>query len=103
MRRRGRFSDLIGRQLDLFLKEEAGLVEECDHALARYNAADRSDAEEAYGDYVDLVESGTEILADMRDRYAAALGDEAAEAYEAEFNRTMAKRLPRFALEIENR
>ena len=103
MRRRGRFSDLIGRQLDLFLEEEAALVKDCDQALARYNAADRGDAEEAYGDYVDLVESGAEILADMRDRYAAALGDEAAEAYEAEFNRTVAKRLPSFALVIENR
>jgi hypothetical protein len=103
VRRRGRFADPIARQLDLFLEEHADLVDECNRAIARYDAADRSDAEELYGDYVDLVESGTEILADMRDRYAAALGDEAAEAYEAEFNRAVAKRLPRFALEIENR
>ena len=31
------------------------------------------------------------------------LDDETAEEYEAEFNRNVAKRLPRFALEIENR
>src|SRR6266511_2535065 len=83
VRRRGRFADPIRRQLDLFLEEQADLVDECDRAIARYDAADRSDAEELYGDYVDLVESATEILADMRDRNAAALADEAAEAYEA--------------------
>jgi hypothetical protein len=31
------------------------------------------------------------------------MDDETAEEYEAEFNRAVAKRLPRFALEIENR
>ena len=35
-----------------------------------YNRADRAEAEELYGDYVDAVETGTEILADMRDHYA---------------------------------
>jgi hypothetical protein len=101
--RRGRFRDPISRQLDLFLEEQAELVLDCEQALARYNAADRDDAEELYGDYVDLVESATEILADMRDRYARALDDDAAEVYEAEFNRAVAKRLPRFSLELENR
>ena len=100
---RRRFSELIRRQLDLFVEQEARLLEECDDALARYNAAGREEAEELYGDYVDLVESGTEILADMRDRYAHTLDEEAGEAYTAEFNRAVARRLPRFAVEIENR
>jgi hypothetical protein len=100
---RRRFADLISRQLDLFLEEEADLVDDCQEALDRYNAAGRDEAEELYGDYVDLVESGTEILADMRDRYTGTLDDDAAEVYEAEFNRAVGKRLPRFALEIENR
>ncbi len=48
-----------------------------------YNRADRDEAEELYGDYVDLVEAGTEVLADLRDTYASTLDEEAAEEYEA--------------------
>jgi hypothetical protein len=103
MLRKRRFADVIGRQLELFLEENAGLVRDCDEALARYNAADRDEAEELYGDYVDVVETGTELLADMRDRFATTLGEHDAERYEAEFNRAVTKRLPTFALEIENR
>ena len=68
-----------------------------------YDRAERDEAEERFGDYQDLVETGTEILADLRDNFASSLDDETAEEYEAEFNRAVAKRLPRFALEIENR
>jgi hypothetical protein len=101
--RRGRFGDVISRQLDLFEREQAGLVRECEEAEAAYNRADREDAEERYGDYQDLVETGTELLADLRDNFASTLGEAEAERYEAEFNRAVAKRLPRSALEIENR
>lgn len=100
---RRRFADLIARQLDLFLEEEADLVVECREALERYDAAGRDEAEERYGDYLELLESGTEILADLRDRYARTLDDETARIYETEFNRAVAKRLPHFALELENR
>jgi hypothetical protein len=101
--RRRRFAEVIERQLALFIDENEGLLRECEEALSRYNAAERDEAEELYGDYVDVVESGTEILAEMRDRFARTLDDAEAEAYEAEFNRTVAKRLPEFGLEIENR
>lgn len=103
MLRRGRFGDVISRQLDLFEREEAGLVRECEEAEAAYDRADREEAEERYGDYQDLVETGTELLADLRDNFASTLGNAEAEEYETEFNRAVAKRLPRFALEIENR
>ncbi|HEY6835735.1 MAG TPA: hypothetical protein VI142_04615 [Gaiellaceae bacterium] len=103
MLRRGRFGDVIARQLDLFEREQAGLVRDCEEAEAAYDRAGRAEAEERYGDYQDLVETGTELLADLRDGYASTLGESAAEQYEAEFNRTVARRLPRFALEIENR
>ena len=56
-----------------------------------------------YGDYVDAVETGTEILADIRDHFKWTLDDDTGEVYEEEFNRAVLKRLPRFALEIENR
>ena len=71
--------------------------------LDAYNRAERDEAEELYGDYVDAVETGTEILADIRDAYARTLEEGIDEQYEREFNRAVAKRLPPFALEIENR
>ena len=103
MFRRRRFADVISRKLDLFEREEAELIGECDQAERSYNAAPRGKAEERYGDYMDLVETGTEVLADLRDYFARTLDDEAAETYEDEFNSAVAKRLRRFALEIENR
>jgi len=101
--RRRRFEDLIDRQLDLFEREHRGLVEDCLAAERQYNQAGRDEAEERYGDYSDLVETVTEVLADLRDHFAATLDDEAAEEYEAAFNHAVVKRLPRFGLEIENR
>lgn len=103
MFRRSRFTDVISRQLDLFIREEADLIRECDEAERAYNNAPRDEAEEKYGDYVDVVETGTELLADLRDHFAATLDEETSEVYEEEFNRAVLKRLPRFALEIENR
>jgi len=103
LRRRGRFAELIARQLDLFRQEHADLLRQCQDALAAYERADRDEAEELYGDYVDLVESGTELLADVRDGYATTLDEDAAGEYELAFNRAVARTLPPFGLEIENR
>jgi hypothetical protein len=100
---RRRWADLISRQLDLFEREHQDVIEEAEERLERYNSADRDEAEELYGDYVDAVETGTEILADIRDAFKRTLDEGVDEEYEAEFNRAVAKRLPRFALEIENR
>jgi len=103
MLRKGRFGDVISRQLDLFEREQAELVRECKEAEATYDRAARDDAEESFGDYQHLVETGTELLGDLRDNFASTLGESAAEQYEKEFNRAVARRLPRFSLEIENR
>jgi hypothetical protein len=100
--RRRRFSDVISRQLDLFARDHAELIRESEEAEREYDRGGRDDAEERYGDYQDVVETATEILADLRDHFASSLGEEAADQYEAEFNRAVAKRLPRFSLEIEN-
>jgi hypothetical protein len=101
--RKRRLSDLIERQLVLFERDHRELIDECVAAERAYDDAGRDEAEERYGDYVDLVESGTEVLAEIRDRYARTLDDDAAADYEAAFNRAVARQLPRFALEIENR
>jgi hypothetical protein len=84
--RRGRFGDVIARQLDLFDDEEAdGLLADVAELKRRYDQADRDDAEEAYGDYVDGVDAVKDALADMRDRFAATLDEAAAEEYEPAF------------------
>jgi hypothetical protein len=101
--RRRRFADLIGRQLDLFERENRGLIDDCVAAEGAYNEAPRDEAEERYGDYVDLVETGTELLADLRDNFASTLEESTATEYEEAFNRAVAKRFRRFALEIEDR
>ena len=103
MFRRKRFGDLVARQLALFERDERALLEECEAAKRAYDRAGRDEAEERYGDYADLVDAGAEILADMRDRFARTLDDVAAAEYEATFNRTAAKRLPRFAVELGRR
>jgi hypothetical protein len=97
-----RFADVIGRQLDLFEREQVALIEDCETAELKYDQAGREDAEERYADYLDLVETGTEELAAMRDHFGSVMDEESAEQYEDEFNRAVAQRLPRFALEIED-
>ncbi|HVD48931.1 MAG TPA: hypothetical protein VNB50_02770 [Gaiellaceae bacterium] len=102
MLRKRRFADVIARQLDLFVRDQLELLEACDDAERAYDRGGRPDAEERFGDYQELVETGTEILADLRDNFSSTLGEPEAEEYEAAFNRAVAKRLPRFGLEIEN-
>ena len=101
--RRDPFRDVIARQLDLFVEDEADLLEECRDKFRIYNSADREDREEAYGDFSDALETATEALADMRDRFARTLDEDAAEVYEDSFNRAVKKRWSELGLEIENR
>jgi len=100
---RRRFADLITRQLDVFATDEGVLLAEVREAEQAYNRAERDEAEEKYGDYVDVVETATEALADMRDRFARTLDEHDAVEYEAAFNRAVKRRWPPFGLEIENR
>ena len=99
--RRARFAQVIEAQLALFVREHGDVLEDVDARLRAYNGAGRDEAEELYGDYIDAVETGTELLADLRDHYAQTLDQP--ERYLAEFNRSVARQLPEFALEIENR
>jgi hypothetical protein len=101
MFRRPRFTQVIESQLDLFENDHRDVIDEADARLDAYNAAGRDAAEELYGDYLDAVETGTEILADMRDHYARSLDDP--DGYLREFKKAVERRLPAFALEIENR
>lgn len=98
----GRFAELIARQLDLFEQQDADFLRRVDEAERAYDHADRDDAEEVYGRFQELVEHGTEALAEMRDAYAGTLDADDAEEYAAEFNQAVVDRLPRFGLEIED-
>jgi hypothetical protein len=100
--RRRRFADVIRRQLELFERENTQLIRDCVLAERAYDDSERDEAEERYGDYMDLVETGTEALTELRDSFASTLDEKTAEEYEEAFNRAVAKRLPRFALEIED-
>ena len=95
-----RFADLIKRQLDLFREDYADLIEACDRAERAYDRAGREEAEERYAAYLELVEEGTDALAEIRDGYAATLGSETAEEYVVRFDAEVERRLPRFALEL---
>jgi hypothetical protein len=97
----GRFAELIGRQLELFEREDADFLARVDNAERDYDRADREDAEEAFGRFQELVEFGTETLAEMRDAYARTLDEDGRDEYVAEFNAAVHRRLPRFALEID--
>ena len=102
--RRRRFADVISRQLDVFAEDETdGLFAEVSEKKDLYDRADRSEAEELYGDYVDVVEAATEALADMRYRFRSTLDTTTGEEYEEAFNRAVKKRWPHFGLEIDNR
>jgi hypothetical protein len=101
--RRRRFADLIRRQLDVFAEDGGEIFDEIRRRKELYDRADRDDAEELYGDYIDAVETGTEELAGMRDRFMRTLDDDAAEEYELEFYRAVKKRWSTFGLEIDLR
>jgi hypothetical protein len=96
-----RFVDLVERQLALFTDEQAGLVHDVEAALSAYDRAPREEAEERYGDYLDLVETATDELAARRDAYASGLDGEAAEEYRLVFNDLVRRRLPQFGLELD--
>lgn len=97
-----RFADLVARQLSLFELDHADLLRECDEAERAYDRAARGEAEERYSDYLDFVDTGTDLLADIRDAFARTLTDEVAAEYEEAFNRAVLRRLPRFVVGIED-
>ena len=98
---RGRFVDLVERQIALFTAENEGLIRDTEAALAAYNRARRDEAEERYGDYLDLIETGTDGLVELRDNFASSLAEDSYEEYHEVFNRIVRKRLPRFGLELD--
>jgi hypothetical protein len=91
-RRGGQFADLVQRQLDLFAADESGLLDEAQRAEVLWKRARRDDAEEAFGDWQLIVDDVGERLLDLRETYAATLGDDVADGYRRAFNRAAGSR-----------
>ena len=97
MLRRRRLRDVIERQFDLFEREHADEIAETQKRLHAYNAAERDEAEELYGDYADSVDWVKDLLEEVRDAYSRTLDDNTRDAYGREFERMLGKRWPRVA------
>jgi hypothetical protein len=95
--RRGRFKDLIERQLSIYMADHRGLFARMAEAKSAYEGAGADEAEELFGDYMDLVEEAEEELLSLRDTYAEGMAARDRRSYEAEFYRAAEKRLPSLA------
>jgi hypothetical protein len=91
-RRRSGFHDLVGRQLDLFAADDADLLDEASEAEQAWQEASREEAEEAYGDYQLVLDAIGDRLLDIRETYAATLGEDRVDAYRKAFTRAASKR-----------
>jgi hypothetical protein len=93
-----RFEDLIDRQLAMFREDYADLLAACSAAERAYDRAGAENAEERYAAFLELVEEGSEALAEIKATYATTLEPDQADAYERAFDDEVARRLPPFAL-----
>ena len=95
--RRGRFDELVDRQLDLFSTDESALLEEADEAEAAWVRAGREEAEESYGDFQLVVDAIADRLLEVREAYASTLDDDATEEYRRAFHAKVARRFRRYS------
>ena len=100
--RRGRFRDLVERQLDVFEHDEASLLGEATDADAAWTSADAEETEELYGDYQLVVDAIGERLHDVREAYASSLDEDTADEYRTAFDRSARKRFRRYASFLED-
>ena len=94
--RRGRFGELVERQLDLFASE-TDLLEEAADADAAWTNASADETEELYGDFQLVADAIGETLYDIRETYAATLEADTADQYRDAFDRSARKRFGRYA------
>jgi hypothetical protein len=101
MLRRGRFQDVVRRQLEIFAEEEAALLAEASAADAAWTEAPREESEELFGAYQLVMDAIGERLYDVREAYAATLAEDVADAYRAAFDAAALKRFRRLASFLE--
>jgi hypothetical protein len=102
MLRRGRFAELVERQLELFAIDETSLLEEAAAADAAWTRGPRDESEERYGEYQLVVDAIADRLYDVRETYASTLDDDTAEEYRAAFNKVASKRFRRYTALLED-
>jgi len=100
--RRGRFDDVVRRQLDLFAADQAPLLEEAEEADAAWTGAARGESEELYGAYQLVVDEIAVRLYDVREGYASSLDELAGDEYRASFNKAALKRFRRYAALLDD-
>jgi hypothetical protein len=91
---RSRYDDVISRQLALFAEENAARLAQIGEARRAYDRAGTLDAEERWGEYMDLVEETEDDLLALRDRYSATMAEDQRGTYERHFWRQAQKLLP---------
>jgi hypothetical protein len=101
--RRGRFNDLVERQLDLFEADEASLLQEAQDADAAWTNAAAENSEELYGDYQLVVDAIGERLYETRETYAATLEGPTAADFRVAFDRAARRRFRRYSALLEER
>ena len=99
--RRGRFHELVGRQLDLFEEDEAELLDDAEEADAAWTNADAEVTEELYGDYQLVVDAIGERLHEIRESYARSLDEPTAREYRLAFNRAVQTRFGGYATFVD--
>lgn len=102
MFRRGRFDELVRRQLDLFTADETSLLEEAADADAAWTNASAEESEDLYGDYQLVVDAIGERLYELREGYASSLDDDAGDEYRGAFDRAARKRFGRYTGFLED-
>ena len=95
--RRGRFDEVIARQLEIFAGDEAALLDEADEAEAAWVRVGRDEAEESYGDFQLVVDAISDRLLELREAYASTLEADAADEYRGAFHAAVARRFRRYA------
>ena len=95
--RRGRFDELVDRQLELFEEDRASLLAEARRADHAWTTAAADESEELYGDYQLVVDAIGEGLYETRETFAASLEGRAADEYRTAFDRKAKKRFSRYA------
>jgi len=95
--RRGRFGELVRRQLDLFATDEAALLAEAEAADAGWSRGPKDESEERFGEYQLIVDAVADRLYDVREAYASTLDEVTAEEYRSAFNHVAARRFRPFA------
>jgi hypothetical protein len=85
---------VISRQLAMFAEERGDLLAAIERARRAYDRAPAGEAEERFGDYMDLIEEAEDDLLELRDRYAGTMAAPERRRYERDFWRAAERLLP---------